>query len=125
MNNNFEIESISETNILHTRCSRLVNYGAKMLKVAGPLLWTSLPKHIRNSKSIFNLKSNIKKFFTDQYDMPEFSPSGSYFVSKLSLNCMKITCTKMHEFHIPPYLPDRVKVCNISNDGMKIKIFRK
>ena len=66
MNNNFDIESISETNILHTRCSELANYGAKMLRVAGPLLWNSLPKHIRNSKLIFNLKSNLKKFFADE-----------------------------------------------------------
>ena len=49
----FEVESVSETNLLHTRCSKLVNYGAKMLRVSGPLLWNSLPEHIRNSTSLY------------------------------------------------------------------------
>ena len=68
MNNNFEIESISETNILHTQGSRLVNYGAKLLKVAGPILWNSLPTHIRNTKSVFSFKFHLKKFLIDQYE---------------------------------------------------------
>ena len=123
MNNNFEVESISETNILHTRCSKLVNYGAKLLKVAGPFLWNSLPEFIRNSKTVFTLKSSLKKYFLGQYET-DFSVSGYYYVSKLSLCCMKLTMNKMHTFHIPPHLPSRLQVCNISEDGMRIKIFR-
>ena len=121
MDKEFEVISISETYILHTQCSKLVNYGAKLLKVAGPLLWNSLPENIRKSSSVFTLKSNLKKFFINQYET-DLSVSGYYYVSKLSLDCMKITITKMHTFYIPPYLPSRLKVCNISDDGMKIKI---
>ena len=125
MNNNFEVESVSETNILHTQCSKLVNYGAKMLKVSGPFLWNSLPDYIRNSKTVFTLKSSLKKYFIGQYET-DLSVSGYYYVSKLSLCYMKITISKMQIFHIPPFLPSRLlQVRNISNDGMKIKIFKK
>ena len=125
MNSNFEVESVSETNILHTQCSKLVNYGAKMLKVSGPFLWNSLPDYIRNSKTVFTLKSSLKKYFIGQYET-DLSVSGYYYVSKLSLCYMKITISKMQIFHIPPFLPSRLlQVRNISNDGMKIKIFKK
>ena len=124
MNNNFEVESVSETNILHTQCSKLVNYGAKMLKVAGLFLWNSLPEYIRNSKSVFTLKSSLKNFFIGQYET-DLKVSGYYYVSKLSLCYMKITISKMQTFYIPPYLPSRLpQVRNTSNDGLKIKIFR-
>ena len=64
MRNYFEIESVVQSNILHTRCSRLVNYGAKMVKVSGPLLWNSLPENVRNSTSVHTFKNKIKNFFT-------------------------------------------------------------
>ena len=123
MNKKFEVQSVSETNILQTQYSKLVNYDAKLLKVAGPFLWNSLPDYIRNSNTVVTLKSNLKKFFVGQYET-DLTVSGYYYVSKLSLCCMKITISKMHTFHIPPYLPSRLKVCKISDDGMKIKIFR-
>ena len=108
MNNNFEVESVSETNILHTQCSKLVNYGAKLLKVAGPFLWNSLPEYIRNSKTVFTLKSNLKKFFISKYET-NISVSGYYYVSKMSLCCMKLTMRKMQTFFIPPHLPSRLQ----------------
>ena len=80
MNNNFEVESVSETNILHTQYSKLVNYGAKMLKVAGPFLWNSLPENIRNSKTVFTLKSSLKKLFISRYET-DISVSGYYYVT--------------------------------------------
>ena len=68
MNNHFdfEVESVLATNRLHTLGSKLVHYGAKMLKVTGPLLWNSLPEYIRNSQSVFILKTNLKKYFINQ-----------------------------------------------------------
>jgi hypothetical protein len=42
----FDIGVVSNTNILHIKGSKLVNYGGKMLQVAGPILWNSLPSHI-------------------------------------------------------------------------------
>ena len=123
MNRKFEVESVFVNLILHTQCSKLVNYGAKLLKVAGPLLWNSLPVNIRNSKTVFTFKSNLKQFFTDQYET-DLSVIGYYYISKLSLDLMKITISKMDTFYIPPFLPSRLKVRNISDDGMKIMIYR-
>ena len=62
MKNHFEIDNISETNILHTKRSRLVNYGAKLLKVAGPILWNSLPSNIRNAVTVYSLKYYSLKY---------------------------------------------------------------
>ena len=67
MKNHFEIESIVQTNILHTQSSRLVNYGAKMVKMAGPLLWNSLPDNIRNSTSVHMFKNKLKSFLLGRY----------------------------------------------------------
>ena len=124
VNNDFQIISLSTTNKLHTRCSKLANYGAKMIKVFGPLLWNKLPENICNSTSVFSLKTNLKKFFIDHY-RTDFHVSGFYYVSKLSLCNMKITVSKMDTFHIPPFLPARIpRVTNISSDGLKFKITR-
>ena len=65
--NYFDVGIVSETNTLHTRGSRLVNYGGKLLKVSGPILWNSLPEHIRNTQSIYSLKYQLKKHFINQY----------------------------------------------------------
>ena len=65
--NYFDVGTVTEKNTLHTRGSRLVNYGGKLLKVSGPILWNSLPEDIRNSQSIFSLKYQLKKNFIDHY----------------------------------------------------------
>ena len=122
VNNYFQIISLSTTRKLHTQCSRLANYGAKMIKVFGPLLWNNLPESIRNSSSVISLKTDLKKYFINQYQT-DLQVSGFYYVSKLSLCNMKMTLSKMFTFHIPPYLPARIpRVTNISSDGLQFKI---
>ena len=39
-----------------------------MLKVAGPIMWNSLPEEIRNSQLVFTLKKNLKKHLIEQYE---------------------------------------------------------
>ena len=125
MNEKYEVESVSETNILHTYQSKLVNYGAKMLKVAGTLMWNGLPEDIHNSQSVFTLKKNLKKHLIEQYESTLPQLSRCYFVSKLSLDCMKLTVSKMNTFFIPPYLPAQLQSSIINEDGIKIKIYCK
>ena len=96
--NRFKIDSVTEKNTLHTQGSKLLNYGAKLLKVAGPLLWNSLPEYVRNCQSVFTLKSNLKKFFIEQYDTKPEPLSNHYYVSNISLRFMKIVLSKMHTF---------------------------
>ena len=61
MRNYFEIENVELTNILHTRSANLVNYGAKTLKVSGPIIWNSLPENIRVKQSVLSFKMLLKK----------------------------------------------------------------
>ena len=125
LNDNFEVEvEVTETNILHTQCSNLVNYGAKKLKVAGAIVWNNLPECIRNSQSVFTLKKYLKKHLIERYDKTPYQVHGFYYVSKLSLDCMKITFSKMHTFFVPPYLPAQLQVRNVLRDGMTITISR-
>ena len=126
MNADFEVKSVSGKNTLHTQCSKLVNYGAKMLKVSGPSLWNSLPDYIRNCTSIFTLKKILKSFFLNQYDISPIPVFNCFYVSKLSLCFMKLTLTKMHTFFVPPFLPCRTLQSRKSpKDGIKIIIFQK
>ena len=81
----FKVVSVNTNNILHTQASNLVNYGSKKLKVAGPILWNSLPEKIRNSPSIFTLKSRFKKFLIEQYVSTPAPLFDHYYVSKLSI----------------------------------------
>ena len=116
------VSSIVPTNILKIQCSRLIGFGGKMLKVTGPLIWNNLPANLRNSLSLFSFKKELKKHLINSYST-NTSVSGHFYVSKLSLCCMKITISKMKNFFIPPYLPARLKVKNISKDGLKFKIY--
>ena len=60
VNNYFEEGIPEDINILFIRGSRLVNYGGKLLKVAGPVIWNSLPIEIRCSPSTVSLKFHLK-----------------------------------------------------------------
>ena len=104
MKNYFEIDSVIQTNILHTQCSNLVNYGAKMIKVAGPLLWNSLPEYIRNSESICIFKFNLKKFLLGLY-IYSSATFWSLLYQQTIYDFMKITVSKMHTFFVPAFVP--------------------
>ena len=67
MKNYFEINNVSKTNILHTQGSKLINYGGKMMKVEGPLLWNNLSPDIRNSESVYIFKYSLKNYLIGQY----------------------------------------------------------
>ena len=124
LDTNFEVESVTKTNILHTQCSKLVNYGAKILKVCGPLLWNRLPEHIRNTASIFTLKKGLKIFYLNQYDTSPIPIQNHYYVSKLSLCLMRLSLTKIYSLFVLNYLPAHIPhVRNISKDGTNLKIF--
>ena len=104
---NFAIRSINKSNILHTKCSKLVNYGGKMIQAAGPLLWNSLPELIRNCKSNNIFKFKLKLHLLNQYSTPTIPVTNHYYVSKLSLCSLKLTLTKMKSFFVPVYIPGR------------------
>ena len=125
MNTNFDVDSISNTNILQTQYSNLSTYGGRSIKVVGPLLlWNSLPENIRSTVSCNLFKVQLKKFFHDSYTPPDIPPEELLYVSKLSICCMKLTISRMDTFEVPPYLPSCLQVRIVSDDKMKMKIFR-
>ena len=124
MNTNFDVDSINNTNILQTQYSNLSTYGGRSIKVVGPLLWNNLPENIRSTVSRNLFKIQLKKFFHDSYTPPDIPPEELLYVSKLSICCMKLTISRMDTFEVPPYLPSCLQVRIVSDDKMKLKIFR-
>ena len=66
--NYFDSGSSTVSNTLHTKGSRLWNYGGKLLKVAGPIFWNSLPLPIREAPSFYIFKSKLKKLLLLKYN---------------------------------------------------------
>ena len=75
---------------------------------------------INHSSSVNSLKTELKKYFINQYNT-DLQVSGFYYVSKISLCNMRITVSKMHTFHIPPYLPARIP--RVSKIQIQIHLF--
>ena len=67
VDNYFEVGTPENINTLHTNGSRLENYGRKLLKVSGQVIWNSLPKEIRCSPSIISLKYHLKNYLVNLY----------------------------------------------------------
>ena len=41
----------------------MVSYGQRAFNYAGPELWNTLKEHIKNSKSVNEVKKNLKTYF--------------------------------------------------------------
>ena len=63
----FDVGTEVPTTSLRPIRSNLVNYGDKLIKVNGPLIWNRLPHNIRECTSIFIFKNHLKKHFLSQY----------------------------------------------------------
>ena len=59
-----------KTYALYIHKSRLVNYGDKLIKVYGPLLWNSIPEEIQDASSVQTFKLYLKKYFLGSYKSP-------------------------------------------------------
>ena len=51
---------VEPTNKLYTKNSKLVKYGARMIRVIGPVLWNDLPCSVQESPSFAKFKENLK-----------------------------------------------------------------
>ena len=65
--NYFDTGTEHQTYSLFTQGSKLVNYGGKMVKVYGPVIWNSLPYNIQDSCSVKIFKNHLKNYFLSQY----------------------------------------------------------
>ena len=63
----FDVGTAVPNKTLFTKASKLVKYGARMIRVYGPILWNKLPKKIQDSTSVATFKIELKKHFISQY----------------------------------------------------------
>ena len=63
----FDVGTEVQTYTLYVPKSRLTNYGDKLIKVFGPLLWNSIPEIIQDACSVQTFKFYLKKYFLDKY----------------------------------------------------------
>ena len=65
--NHFDIGTENPSYNLYINHSNLENYGRKMIRVSGPLIWNKIPYIIQDSISIASFKANVKEYFIDKY----------------------------------------------------------
>lgn len=65
--NYFDVGTEVQTYTLYIPKSRLANYGDKLIKVYGPLLWNSIPEVIQDACSVQTFKLYLKKHFLQKY----------------------------------------------------------
>ena len=63
----FDVGTEVKTYTLFVPKSRLANYGDKLIKVYGPLLWNSIPEIIQDACSVQTFKMYLKKYFLETY----------------------------------------------------------
>ena len=67
--NYFDVGTDIPTYNLKIPSSRLANYGDKLIKVFGPLLWNSIPYNIQDACSVQTFKFYMKRYFLDRYKL--------------------------------------------------------
>ena len=63
----FDTGTVTSTKTLFTKGSNLAKYGARMIRVAGPIIWNSLPTSIQDSPSLPTFKIHLKKYLISKY----------------------------------------------------------
>ena len=63
----FATGTVASTKTIFTRGSNLVKYGARMIRVSGPIIWNRLPTTIQDSPSLPTFKIHLKKHLINSY----------------------------------------------------------
>ena len=63
----FDTGSVVPTFSLYVAHSKLVNYGEKMIKVIGPIIWNRIPCEIQSVNTISSFKFHLKKHLIANY----------------------------------------------------------
>ena len=64
--NYFDVGHVQQSFTLHTK-GATNNYGRKMIRVSGPVIWNRIPENIQKAETIFTFKRRLKQHFFDQY----------------------------------------------------------
>ena len=63
----FDTGTVTSTKTLFTKGSKLAKYGARMIRVSGPVIWNRLPTEIQDSPSLPTFKIRLKKHLLSIY----------------------------------------------------------
>ena len=66
-NDYFDVVTVKQNLTLHRRGCKKESYGAKMMRVLGPVLWNDLPGGLRDSDSIQIFGKNLFKHLLSKY----------------------------------------------------------
>ena len=67
-NDFFDTGTVEPTNKLYPKKSKLVKYGARMIRVIGPIIWNRLPCMVQDSPSFAKFKENLKTHLLSKYE---------------------------------------------------------
>ena len=67
-NNLFDVGTEHPTYTLNVKKSKLVNYGDKMIRTMGPLIWNDLPFDIQDASSVQTFKIHLKSLLINKYN---------------------------------------------------------
>jgi hypothetical protein len=73
----FDVGTTETNKTLFAKKPNLVKYGARMIRVYGPILWNGIPKKIQDSSSLSTFKIELKKHFIDRYNSNSNNLSSS------------------------------------------------
>ena len=63
----FDIGTVNDTYTLYINKGNLHNYGKKLIRVSGPLIWNNIPYEIQDSTSIQTFKCYFKDYLIQNY----------------------------------------------------------
>ena len=67
----FDVGSVHQSYSLFINRCNLSNYGGKMIRVSGPILWNGLPYGVQDASSIYTFKFHLKSFLIDKYGVED------------------------------------------------------
>ena len=88
----FDSGTVTSTKTLFTKGSKLAKYGARMIRVSGPVIWNRLPTEIQDSPSLPTFKIRLKNIYsvytltTKTYIISlQIRPNSNHFTSSLNI----------------------------------------
>lgn len=63
----FDAGTVEQTKTLFTKRAKLAKYGARMIRVSGPIIWNSIPHNIQESSSLPTFKIHLKNHILEHY----------------------------------------------------------
>ena len=63
----FDVGTVQQTYTLYVNKGNLENYGKKLIKVSGPLIWNEIPMEIQDAGTLPTFKFHLKNYYIEKY----------------------------------------------------------